>query len=148
VLADGDVLVHEGEDGSGRLYILLDGTLLVLKGETPITAVTETGSVTGEMSVLLGVSPSATVRAVGEVRVRAIEQPLDFLRDNPDMALAVGRLLAKRLATVTSYLADIKDQFADRDDHLGLVDEVLDALVHDQSADAEPGSARDPDGVY
>jgi len=148
VLDDGETLVHEGEVATGRLYVLIEGSLLVLKGDTPITVVTEPGSVVGEMSILLGVDPSATVRAAGEARVRVIDEPLEFLHEHPDMALAVGRLLAKRLATVTSYLVDIKSQFADRADHLGLVDEVLDALVHDQSADAEPGSARDPDPAY
>lgn len=148
VLTDGEILVREGDAASDRLFLLVEGTLLVVKGETPITPVTEPGSVVGEMSVLLGVPHSATVRAVGETRVRAVDAPVDFLRANPEMALAVARLLAKRLATVTSYLADIKAQFADRADHLGLVDEVLDALVHDQAADAEPGSARDPEPLY
>jgi len=147
-LADGEILVEEGEGTTHRLYVLTEGTLLVLKRDTPITVVTEPGSVVGEMSVLLGVEPSATVRAAGDAQVRVIERPLEFLHEHPDMALAVGRLLAKRLVSVTSYLADIKSQFADRADHLGLVDEVLDALVHDQSADAEPGSARDPDPAY
>lgn len=147
-LVDGEIVVQEGEPAADRLVVLVGGTLLVVKGETPITAVTEPGSVVGEMSALLGVPPSATVRAVGEARVRTVDGAVDFLRAHPEMALAVARLLAKRLATVTSYLADIKTQFADRADHLGLVDEVLDALVHDQAADAEPGSARDPDPLY
>lgn len=147
-LSDGDVLVDESGTRGDQLFVLVEGTLLVLKGEMPITVVSEPGSVIGEMAMLLGTMPSATVRAVGDVEVRVIDDPLPFLRSNPDLALGVARLLAKRLATVTSYLADIKVQFAGRDDHLGLVDEVLDALVHDQGADAEPGSVRDPDPTY
>jgi CRP-like cAMP-binding protein len=147
-VGDGEVLVGEGDTGADQLFVLVDGTLLVVKGDTPITAISEAGSVVGEMSTLLDIEHSATVRAVGEASVRVVDDPLGFLRDNPDMALAVARLLAKRLTTVTSYLADIKSQFADRADHLGLVDEVLDALVHDQGEDAQPGSARDPDPHY
>jgi CRP/FNR family cyclic AMP-dependent transcriptional regulator len=147
-LTDGELLVDESGVTVDQLFVLVEGTLMVLKGDMPITVVSEPGSVIGEMAMLLGATPSATVRAVGDVQVRVIDEPLPFLRSNPDLALGVARLLARRLATVTSYLADIKVQFADRDDHLGLVDEVLDALVHDQSADAEPGSARDPDPSY
>ena len=35
---------------------------------------------------------------------------------------------------------------AELDGHLGMVDQILDTLVHHQSAPARPGSARDPEG--
>jgi len=46
---------------------------------------------------------------------------------------------------VTDYLTDVKEQFSDQKDHLAMVDEVLDTLVHHQEAPPEPGSDRYPD---
>jgi hypothetical protein len=36
---------------------------------------------------------------------------------------------------VTTYLADLQHQFSEREDHLGMVDEVLDSLLHHQNED-------------
>ena len=52
----------------------------------------------------------------------------------------IGRLLAGRLNAATSYLADLKRQFEDQGNHLGMVGEVLDVLIHQQDEDFSPGS--------
>jgi hypothetical protein len=57
----------------------------------------------------------------------------------------VAELLAQRLNSVTGYLADLKRQYEDHDDHLGMVDEVLETLTHQQADRFEVGSDRDPD---
>jgi CRP/FNR family cyclic AMP-dependent transcriptional regulator len=41
----------------------------------------------------------------------------------------VARILSRRVQLVTGYLVDLERQFADRDDHLAMVDEVLESLV-------------------
>ena len=46
---------------------------------------------------------------------------------------------------MTNYLVDVKRQFESHANHLGLVDEVLETLVHQQRAQFNPGSNRDPD---
>jgi CRP-like cAMP-binding protein len=48
---------------------------------------------------------------------------------------------------VDIYKGDIlvSSQFVDRDDHLGMVDEVLESLLHEQVEEIEPGSVRYPD---
>ena len=51
----------------------------------------------------------------------------------------------QRLNAMTSYLADLKAQFHDRSDHLGMVDEVLESLMHHQDDEVLPGSDRYPD---
>ena len=61
VLPDALVL-NEGET-TGRLYVLIDGKLEVLKGGTVVATVSEPGAILGEMSVLLGQPHTATVRA-------------------------------------------------------------------------------------
>jgi CRP/FNR family transcriptional regulator, cyclic AMP receptor protein len=54
----------------------------------------------------------------------------------------VARILSRRVRLVTGYLVDLKRQFADRDDHLAMVDAVLESLVHRQGAESELGSDR------
>jgi CRP/FNR family cyclic AMP-dependent transcriptional regulator len=55
---------------------------------------------------------------------------LKFLQDNPAANVELSRLLAKRLDGVTNYLVDLKQQFSDQDNHLGMVDEVLESLLN------------------
>jgi hypothetical protein len=57
----------------------------------------------------------------------------------------VGRLLAGRLNAATTYLADLKRQFEHQSNHLGMVGEVLDVLIHQQDEDFSLGSEREAD---
>ena len=61
--APGEVLMAEGET-SGRLYVLLDGAVEITKGGFQINLVSDRGAILGEMSVLLDLPHTATVRAV------------------------------------------------------------------------------------
>lgn len=132
-LAPGQYLIEEGQQ-TGRLYVLADGVADVLKGNVPIATVDEQGAFFGEMSALLGTPHSATVRAAEPCRFYVVEDAQAFFA-SPEIMLAVSRLLAKRLQMVTTYLADLQHQFAERDDHLGMVDEVLDSLLNHQRQD-------------
>jgi CRP-like cAMP-binding protein len=107
--------------------------------------VSEPGAIFGEVSVLLGLPHMATVKALRPSVFRVAAEPTEFLRSNPDIALAVAALLAKRLHILTTYLVDLKRQFESHENHLALVDEVLESLVHHQEPQAEPGSDRRPD---
>ena len=145
VFEAGDVLLQEGTPGP--LFVLAEGAVEILKGDFRINVIDEPGSIFGEVSVLLGIPPTATVRALSRSRAFVAEDGLAFLSSKPEIALAVARLLARRLNSVTSYLVDLKKQFEDQENHLGIVDEVLETLVHDQQAgeDVAPGSDREPD---
>ena len=98
----------------------------------PFARVDTPGAVFGEMSSVLDRPATATVRAVGTVAVRRIDDPVAFLTDRPGAALAVLRTTASRLDGLTKYLVDVKRQFADAAGHLGMVDAILDQLVHHQ----------------
>ena len=69
-----------------------------------------------------------------------------LLLDDPEVTrlLAVG--LAERLNFVTSYLADLKEQYGDVPG-LSMVPDVLSRLSEHHSG-ALPGSARDPEPEY
>lgn len=146
-LAPGEVLIDEGAT-STRMFVLTQGEVVVEHDGVPFARVDSPGAVFGEMAAVLDKPATATVRAVGEVEVRVVEDPIDFLRVEPGAALAVLRTTASRLDGLTHYLVDVKRQYADQDGHLGMVDQILDRLVHHQGPAARTGSARDPEGDH
>ena len=142
--AGGDVLLGEGET-TGRLYILADGAVEVLRDEYQINTVAEQGAIFGDMSALLGIPHTATVRALGPCSAHVVEGAEAFLSSHQELAFHLARMLAQRLHGVTGYLVDLKRQFEDQAGHLGMVDEILETLVHEQRAEFTPGSDREPD---
>jgi CRP-like cAMP-binding protein len=140
----GDVLLAEGTR-TDTLHVLIAGEVEILKNDIPIYATSEPGSLFGEMSVLLQIPHTATVRAIGPCRAYFVGDAAAFLSAHRGLGYMLARLLAQRLNAMTSYLADLKAQFHDRSDHLGMVDEVLESLLHQQDDGFTPGSDRYPD---
>ncbi len=144
-LSAGETLIEEGQP-SDRMYVLVSGTLTVERDGLAFARVTRAGAVFGEMATVLDRVSSATVRAATDVEVHVVEEPLEFLHSKPGAALEVLRITAARLDGLTQYLVDVKQQYADREDHLGMVDGILGALVHHDPGQARTGSSRDPEG--
>jgi CRP/FNR family cyclic AMP-dependent transcriptional regulator len=144
-LTPGTVLLAEGET-TGHLYVLKSGTVEVLRGDTQVAVIEDPGAVFGEMSVLLKRPHTATVRALTPVSAYKFDDAEAFLRANPEIAFVIGRLLAGRLNAATTYLADLKRQFEGHGNHLGMVGEVLDVLIHQQDEEfsAAPQNRADP----
>lgn len=133
-VATGDVLLEQGQSGA-PLLILVEGDVEVLRDNFRVARITEPGAVFGEMAALLGSPCTATVRALTPSTVAVVEDAEGFLRSNPEATLHVARLLARRLDTLNRYLVDVKTQYEGHD-HLGMVDEVLETLMH-----RHPGAA-------
>jgi CRP/FNR family transcriptional regulator, cyclic AMP receptor protein len=140
----GETLLTEG-DQTGVLFILSAGEVEVLKGDIQVNLITEPGAIIGDLSALLDIPHMATARAVMPSRAYVVERANEFLRSNSDITYQLALLLAQRLYNVTTYLADIKRQYADQQDHFAMVDEVLESLLHQQVEECTPGSDRDPD---
>jgi CRP-like cAMP-binding protein len=143
----GETVIDEGAP-AGRMLVLVSGSVVVEHDGEPFARIDTPGAVFGEMSVVLDRPATATVRAADDVLVRVVEDPVQFLTDHPGAALAVLRTTASRLDGLTKYLVDVKRQFADAAGHLGMVDEILDHLVHHQGPRSRTGSARDPEGDH
>jgi len=141
----GDVVIEEGAP-AGRMLVLQAGGVVVEHDGVPFARIDSPGAVFGEMSVVLGRPATATVRAAQDTVLRVVDDPIGFLSDQPGVALAVLRTTASRLDGLTQYLVDVKRQFADAGGHLGMVDQILDQLVHHQGPRTTTGSARDPEG--
>ena len=139
-------LIEEGAEAD-LLFILIEGSVRVTKDGTEVARTDEPGAVFGEISALLGTPTSARVEAMGGVRVHVIEEASVRLAGSPELALHTARILARRLVGATAYLADIKRQFADQQNHFGMLDQVLDRLLQQQekgSADQGASPVDDP----
>lgn len=139
----GDVLLAEGAT-SGHLFVLIEGEVEIWKGDFRINRVSEPGAILGDMSVLLGIPHMATVRARTACQAYVTEAGNDFLQSQGEITFQLAKMLAQRLHGVTTYLADMRAQFEDQSSHLGMVDEILETLVHQQRPAFTPGSDRDP----
>jgi CRP-like cAMP-binding protein len=142
-LPAGTLLLKQGTR-SGKLYILLEGTVEVRRDDTLVAAISEPGALFGEMSALLDIDHTANVIAATPVTVYQFNDAKSFLQSDPQVSLTVARKLAQRLNTVTTYLVDLKRQYAGHGNHLGMVSQVLASLVYQQTEEFTPGSDRDP----
>jgi CRP-like cAMP-binding protein len=70
-----------------------------------INSISQAGSIFGEMSLLLDIPHSATVRAVTDIQVFVIEDAVSVLEANPTWTLQIARLLAQRVNATTKMLA-------------------------------------------
>ena len=125
-------LIVEGES-SGRLYVLIDGEVEVLRGDTRVMVADQPGAIFGEISVLLGEPHSATVKTMKPSTMYVIDDAEKFLQDHPNLALVVARLLAQRLSAATTYLVNLKRQFEGSGDQMRSVGDALEALIHQQN---------------
>ncbi|MET1000946.1 MAG: Crp/Fnr family transcriptional regulator [Acidimicrobiia bacterium] len=140
----GEVLLTDGSPVPA-LYVLVEGALRVEKSGVPITTVSEPGACVGEMSLLLDVPATADVVADTESTVAVVDNAAERLATDPQLAIAMARLLAARLHAMTTYLADVKQQYADHEGGLGMVDVVLEQLLLTAGPRSELGSERDPE---
>lgn len=109
-VAKGDALIMQG-DQQGRLFVLAKGAVEVLVHGTTICTIMKPGAVLGELSALLGVPHNATVRAMEDSEFYVIENAEKFLVENPEAAMYIAKVLAKRLSQLDTYFADLKKEF-------------------------------------
>jgi CRP/FNR family transcriptional regulator, cyclic AMP receptor protein len=143
----GDVVIEQGQR-FGKVVVLVDGGVVVERDGTPVARIDAAGSIFGEMSSLLARPATATVRTTSDSTFLVAEDGEAFLSERPDVVIKVARTLAIRLDNLTGYLADVKRQFGDQTDHLGMLDDVINTLIHQETPPVRPGSARMPEIDY
>jgi CRP/FNR family cyclic AMP-dependent transcriptional regulator len=141
---EGTLVIREGET-TGHLFVLIEGRLEVVKGDTVVATITEPGAVLGEMSVLLDAPHTATVRAAQDSAIYEIDDAAAFMRQQPAVALFIARMLAQRLNVATTYLADLKHQYGGHGNHLAMVGDLLQSMINLPPTQVSPGSDRQSD---
>ena len=106
---DGEIIVRQGDVGD-RMYVIQKGRAQILMEkdgkEAPIRVAGE-GELIGEMAVFDRVVRSATVRALGEVRVLTVDKK-NFLRrvhEDPGLAFRVVQTMSRRIRELSNELA-------------------------------------------
>ena len=94
---------------TGRLLILREGAVAVIKEGVEIAKVTEPGAVFGELSVLLDQPHTAEVRAL-EASQFHVADAASLLRADPIALLYVATVLAQRLDSANQALIELKRQ--------------------------------------
>ncbi|MEO6396449.1 MAG: cyclic nucleotide-binding domain-containing protein [Devosia sp.] len=127
-LIPGQSLITAGEQ-SGELYVLETGKLAVIRDGVTIATISEPGALIGEMSVLLGIDHSATVRAETEAQVRVIDDPIAFLERQPLAALHVATLACARLNATSALLVELRKENEGKTSEQGLLSRIFNAMV-------------------
>ena len=137
-LATGELLIEAGDEASGDMYILQSGRLTVERGGVALATITAPGALIGEMSVLLGTSHSATVRAESPSVVRVIDNAVVFMERTPLVALEVATLACARLDATSALLVELHKEHAGKASEQGMLSRILGAL----NASPKPAVAR------
>ncbi len=110
--SDGDIIVRQGEKGD-RMFIIQSGKVRVTRvtdnREIQLAELKE-GDFFGEMAIIDREVRSATVSAVGEVRVLSIDQK-NFLRrvhEDPSLAYQVLHRMSQKVRELSDELAQLK----------------------------------------
>src|SRR5262245_32915984 len=128
----GEIVIEQGQR-CGFMLVLIEGQVEIVRDDVTVAKASQAGTIFGEMSVLLGGPHTATVRAKSPSKFAVIENPRQFLERSSEASMYVAELLANRLDALTKYLVDVKRQYEGHD-HIGMVDDVLESLMHRQRA--------------
>ena len=96
-LSAGETLFREGDEGD-RMFVVLEGRLDILVGETIVETATD-GSIVGEMALIDDAPRAASVVAASPCRLVAIDRKRfqSLVQSNPAFATHVMKVLADRL---------------------------------------------------
>jgi hypothetical protein len=103
---DGDIIGVQGEPGES-MHVIVTGDVAVVTREPDAhdreVAIRSRGEVVGEMAVITHELRIASLVARGDVRVLTISRPQfeAILRERPETAIGVIRVLSQRLASAT-----------------------------------------------
>ncbi len=118
---DGDTIFEENSIGK-EMYIILTGNAKVIKkkgGMETILATLEEGDFFGEMSLFDNNPRSATVKALGDVKVLEINQKNFLKKISRDPSLAfrmlekMGQRIRKSDEIILNYILEIKELVGD-----------------------------------
>jgi CRP-like cAMP-binding protein len=96
-LSAGETLFREGDEGD-RMFVVLEGRLDILVGETIVETATD-GSIVGEMALIDDAPRAATVVAKTVSRLVAVDRKRfhSLVQSNPAFSTHVMKVLADRL---------------------------------------------------
>ena len=122
----GDLVLASGSS-TGKLLIMSEGLVEVVRGGVRIAEIADPGAVFGDLAVLLDQPHSADVRALAPSTFY-VADGRTILRVDPITTLYVAVVLAQRLETVDSLLVEARRQLARADEPRHLIRETLENI--------------------
>lgn len=109
---DGEVIIKQGESGN-CMYVIQSGEVEILKnkeGAEVKLAIRKEGDFFGEMALFSREERSATVRALGEVRVLTVDRKnlLNSIQKDPSLAFRIIETLSKRIGDLSDEITSLK----------------------------------------
>ena len=111
---DGEIIVRQGEAGDS-MFVIQEGQVEVLKesdGRETRLRIAGEGEFMGEMAIFERVDRSATLRAMGQVRVLTIDKK-NFLRrvhEDPSLAFRIVKTMSGRIRELSDEIARLKNE--------------------------------------
>ncbi|MBI1373036.1 MAG: cyclic nucleotide-binding domain-containing protein [Phycisphaera sp.] len=111
-LQPGEVLLEQDQN-TGKVYILIDGTVEILRDGVQITTVDQPGAPFGEISALINTPHTATVKALTPVMAIEVDDFRPQTAEYPELPLYLAETLANRLIETNKCLAELHKTFDD-----------------------------------
>ena len=119
--------VLAGGTTTGKLLVMIEGVVEVVRDDRRIAEVAEPGAVFGELALLLDQPHTADVRTLAPSTFY-VADGRTILRVDPTTTLYVAAVLAQRLTTVNRYLVEVRVRMAKTDQPRRLFEETLDNI--------------------
>ena len=111
---DGEIIVRQGDVGDS-MFVIQEGQVEVLmetNGEQTRLRIAKEGEFMGEMAIFERENRSATLRALGEVRILTIDKK-NFLRrvhEDPSLAFRIAQTMSSRIRELSDEIARLKHE--------------------------------------
>ena len=105
----GTVLIQKGVEQK-NVYVMILGKIDVRSGDQRLAVLDAPGAILGEVVVLLGSVPIATVTTLEKSSFFVIPDFLEFIHKHPEACVSVAQTLASRLVATNNHLVFIKEQ--------------------------------------
>ena len=111
---NGEIIVRQGETGDS-MYIIQEGQVEVVverDGREVRLRTVGKGEFIGEMAVFEREMRSATVRAVGDVRILTVDRRsiMRKIQEDPSLAFRIMETMSRRIRTLTEEVALLKKE--------------------------------------
>lgn len=123
IFEDGETIIRQGDDGD-CMYVIQEGQVEVVRelDQCEIRlAVRQKGELFGEMAIFEREVRSATIRALGEVRVLTVDKK-NFLRrihEDPSVAYRTVQTMSTRIRELSVEVARLRKEIGECPNHPG-----------------------------
>src|SRR5688572_27201689 len=135
----GEMVIAAGTT-TGKLLLLRQGVVEVVREGTRIATISESGSVLGELAVLLDRPHTADVRALERSEFN-VADAATLLSGDPAATLYIAKILAARLDTANVALIEVKRQLETGKPRASIAREI-DKVTHLLSSSGDRWAAR------